>query len=261
MITTYGKRAIISVLAGRELSLGSALSLGVGTTTPGANDTVLESEVLRAPVTLRSPDYITDQVIYRATLPAEVSGKFYEVGLCNNTRSVSNQFLFGDTGEVWTNGVLDSTNARVGQSAVRIDATSSGNKTATIDKSVSIPTGSLINLNYFVGSNVSSAYVRLRTDASNYYHYALPVTAGYRVVTVPLTSFTPTGAPSSENITSVVVYLASTSGGASQLHLDSISVHTPQNGGDLIVRQVLAQPIVKVLGVEQDIEVPLTITI
>lgn len=260
MITNYGRKEMLKFLSGQSAEYGAAIALGVGTTAATANDEKLAVETLRGRISLRSPDFVAGTVIVRATLGADVAGIFYEAALVNRGEQQVSPVLYGNFDEVWTNGTLDTTNARIGASAVRLNANASGNTTATIDRQFAVEDRRIM-LNYFVGSNVSSAYVRLRTDAANYYHYALPVTAGYRSVEVPLSSFTPTGTPDKNNIMSVVVYLASTSGGASQLHFDALMLASPTQGGDVILRQVLAAPVVKLSGIEMDIEMPVSIAI
>lgn len=259
MITGLGRMEMLAFIAGRTPAFGGSIVVGVSSAAASANDTNLFSEVLRLPVTLRSPDYINGQVICRATVPSDVAGKFYEVGLAKGIDNRASVIVDGS--EVWVNATADATNARFGQNALRVNAAVSGNTTATTTKSMSISPRNSLMLNYFVGSNVSSAYIRLLTNSTNYLHYALPVTAGYNSVLVPITSFAPTGAPDPLNLTSMVVYLASTAGGASQLHLDSVMMVVPENGGDLLDRQVLGTPFVKAAGIEAEIEIPIEVTI
>lgn len=261
MITLVGKTEAISFLAGIEASFGAAIALGVGSTAAAQGDTDLASEVLRVPIVLRSPDFVNSTVIYKATVPAEVSGDFHEVALVKNSSGRVAPIVYGELNEVWTNGVQDATNSRFGDYAIRLNAATSGNVTASINVDYSLALGSNVTINYFVGSNVSSAYIRLRNNASNYMHYALPVTAGYNSVTLPLTAFTPTGAVDPQTFTSIVVHLASTAGGASQLHLDSVFSVDPTYSGDVLDRQVLSSPFTKLAGTEADIELPVEISI
>ena len=261
MITTQGHRHITAMFASHELTFGHSISLGVGSTAPVVSNESLEAEVIRVPIELRSPDYINDRVIFKAVVPASFAGRVSEVGINMSSQQRAPNTLFGDIDETWAQATPDTTHARIGEFAMRLDANASGSRTATVDKTFSIQPGSSILMNYFVGSNVSSGYVRLRTDASNYYHQALTTTAGYRSLEVPISSFTVTGNPSLDNITSVVVHLNSTAGGASQLHFDSLTILSPDFGGDLLARQVLPSPIIKEAGVEEDIEIPLVVTI
>lgn len=258
MITSYGFSELLTYLAGQSSEFGSAIALGAGNDAVTYNDRKLSSEFVRQRVDLRSPDFVGGSVIFRATLGQEVSGKFYELALVNREEQQVRIVLSGAADEVWTNANLDDTNSRVGTSGVRIDAATSGNTTATIDVPFAIESN-LVAINYFVGNNVSSAYVRLMSDGSNYYQYSLPTTAGYNSVEVPLSSFAVTGAPKKDEITSVLVYVASTAGGASQLHLDALMLVSPEREGDVLLRQVLAQPITKLVGTEMDIELPVNI--
>ena len=106
MITKFGKRFIANYLAGNILFTQKDIALGIGKTAVNAkgNDTRLEFEFYRLPATLGSIDISqtgTDVdgdpifsyvVIYKATIPQDVSGVISEIGLYPSTRSSTNNY-------------------------------------------------------------------------------------------------------------------------------------------------------------------------
>ena len=89
IITKFGKRFITSLIAGSLAFKTKSIAIGIGNTTETENDTRLEFEFYRSPVQIGSPDINTDTitgvstygVIFKTTLPNDVSGVINEIGL------------------------------------------------------------------------------------------------------------------------------------------------------------------------------------
>lgn len=101
MITKFGKRFLVSYLAGNTDFTSKELALGIGNTTPNSkgNDTKLAFEFYRVPITLGSIDISqtgTDVdgdpvfsyvAIFQGTIPQDVSGVISEIGLYPSGRA------------------------------------------------------------------------------------------------------------------------------------------------------------------------------
>jgi hypothetical protein len=106
MITKFGKRFLTSYIAGASDFNSKDLAIGIGNTAVDANgnDTKLEFEFYRLPVTLGSFDISQTGVdgggnpifaytaIYKATVPQDVSGVISEIGLYPGVRSSNNSY-------------------------------------------------------------------------------------------------------------------------------------------------------------------------
>lgn len=101
MITKFGKRFLVSYLAGNTDFTSKELALGIGNTAPNSkgNDTKLAFEFYRVPITLGSIDISqtgTDLdgdpvfsyvAIFQGTIPQDVSGVISEIGLYPSGRA------------------------------------------------------------------------------------------------------------------------------------------------------------------------------
>jgi hypothetical protein len=106
MITKFGKRFLISHLAGNVSFFDRELALGIDSSTPNAkgNDTRLGFEIYRIPVNLGSIDITQTGVdidndpvfsytaIYQGTIPQDISGIITEIGLYPSSRTSKNFF-------------------------------------------------------------------------------------------------------------------------------------------------------------------------
>ncbi|HET8689109.1 MAG TPA: hypothetical protein VFM18_21065, partial [Methanosarcina sp.] len=136
-VTDNGKRFLLRYLAGLSPALINCLAVGAGGTAPTASDVEMNFEFERAPVTLRSVDYTSSDVIFKATMPAGPTGYIYEIGSFPSVTNASSgryqsATLFSFNGqENWTNSsTRDTTNSRVGGSAIS-DTISSASATIT----------------------------------------------------------------------------------------------------------------------------------
>lgn len=105
MITKFGKRFITNYLAGNIEFTSKELAFGIGSTTPNANgnDTKLDFEFYRVPVSFGSIDIrqtgesggqpvFSYVVIYKATIPQDVAGVISEIGLYPTVRTSTNNY-------------------------------------------------------------------------------------------------------------------------------------------------------------------------
>ena len=261
MITTVGKANLIRVVAGLQPSLVTHIAVGIGATAAVVGDTRLECETLRLPVVSATPDYVNNAVIYKATIPAETAIDAYEVGLVSSPAPV-NVLLSDFTEEpgFWTVGTASTSNSRVAGGTLLLAPTVSATSTSVAVIDTDWSASDEVVVSYFVGANVASAIIRFKTDASNYYSYSLPVTAGYRITRIPRASFVATGTPSS--LTTIEVTTTASAGGTAALYYDSISIaDAVDRAPELIARRVLATNVNKPVGTARDIEYALTVSV
>ena len=97
VITKFGKRFLTNFIAGLVPNSKKDMAIVIDSTTATQNDTRLGFEFYRTPidissVNIRTIDGTTSySVIYKATIPQDVSGKINEIGLYPSTNiSISN---------------------------------------------------------------------------------------------------------------------------------------------------------------------------
>jgi len=89
LLTKFGKRYLTQYLAGTNGIQAKDIAIGIGTTTPTENDTQLDFEFYKSRASVQSADIQTSSatgltsyaVVYKTTLPVDVSGYINEVGL------------------------------------------------------------------------------------------------------------------------------------------------------------------------------------
>jgi hypothetical protein len=280
MITENGKVYIKRYLAQEVTSIARSIGFGIGQNSESSADTRLQMEIERADVTLVSYDYVNDRIIYKAIIPDYFAGTIYEVGLFSLPESSTNgvnssQIIstFDSYSELWTNSggasTFDSTNARVGEDALRQVASASSTATDTLADIV-LDLGNYSGADAFsialdASTNVSSVKVRFLTDSSNYYEVNFgPQASGYRFATAPKGSATATGTPSWSDITQIKVITTATSGGSATVDLDALKIESilSTEADDIMIdRRNLTVPFVKEEGMSQEIEFFLNVNI
>lgn len=254
MITTTGTQALQRTVAGLQPGWATHIALGIGITAATAADSRLAHEILRVPVTFSSVDYTNNTVIFKATIPADVALSVYEMGLVNNALGpVSLLTNFSEDSTVWSAGSSSTSNVRVGTNTLLLAPAASATVSATGAFDIDLSRADEVLVSYFVGSNVSSIALQLRTDASNYYSYALPTTAGYNTVRIPKASLSTTGTPSA--ISAIYVSATATAGGTANVFFDSLSTsENTSRDPELVARRVLGAAFTKPSGVPYDVE-------
>jgi hypothetical protein len=275
LITTEGKRLILRYLAGLAPNIGEVLAVGVSGVAANVADSALTFEIDRATISLKSPNYTTNQVIFKGTLPQEAIYKIYEVGLYSQaSNSLAGEFAsrilttFDTSIENWTNVTVDTTQQRTSVDAVRVDvgasATVNIRAPAILDLS-----GYTFNDEFKLGfykstnniTNVTLVFENqggatlTRTIAVN----ALPT--GYNVIAFKKGDFT--GTATWNAITSYGLNIqANATGGF--LILDGIRVEdtdTPNLDYILVSHAVLGAPLSKDATAPYDVEYALEFTV
>lgn len=284
VITKFGKRFITNFLAGNIPSSRKDLAFGIDPTAASASDTRLGFEFYRTPVLFGSTDIQTSSgvttysIVYKTTIPQDVTAEIYEVGLYPSTRSsVSNfdsKYLtdFDDLLD-WEdpssiNPTLSTNNYRIGGSMLRMSASTSSSK----EYKATIPTLNLsgysdndtIRLAYYrEDANLSTIKVRLYSEASKYYEATITPSAGtgYKFSnSIPLSTFfsgATSPAPDISNINQIGVVVTASSGGNTFVGMDGLRINDEDTFDPIfgiISRSHLATPISKLAGRQVDVE-------
>lgn len=277
MITNKGKTFIKRYLAGNAGATVGAFSIGVGATAAQASDTRLEFEFTRVPVNLTQYDFVEDKLVFKGSIPAEVAGKIYEVGIWTNEidAAAGNQSsrvvtAFTSEDEAWTNETFETTVARIGIDSLKHTPSASTSVTSTLSAlTLDFADNTASDLFVFAfnvdNANTASVKFRFMTDSSNYYEYTINTpTAGYKIQSFTKAAATIVGTPSWAEIYEVSVITTATSGGVASVEYDGIRIEdvdtvSPEYG--LIARFVPASPIVKLEGEVLDFEYRLNVTV
>ena len=265
MITTQGKSVIFRYLAGNLPRIAESIAIGIGSTAENVNDTTLNFEADRIPVTLVSADIVNDKIIFKGTIPQEYAGTIYEVGLWYGTPpqtagGSSVIVTFDSATEDWTPATWDTALARIGADALQVAGGASSSLTdIALDLSV-YSDSDFMSIAYNADAPINNITIRFSTDTTNYYEYTFAAATGYEIKKTGKTAFTATGAPDWSNITSITVSATGTGNvvfdGIRAEDADTISVDYA-----LVARSVLGTPKVKTSDTEMDIEYALEITI
>lgn len=292
MITKFGKRFITNYLAGNSDFTKKDLALGIGSTIPNAdgNDTRLEFEFYRLPVSLGSINIEPDgsggfnyYAIYKATIPQDVSGVISEIGIYPGVRksinnydskfitSFENNINWFDssnaTPQLKTNNTTEPFVSKIGESMVQFDV----NQSTSVEYK-----NAIVNLDlsgYSVNDSLSIAYKKADTNVANIrikfyssdtqYYYAdfSPLSGtGDKIQSVSMSTVfgnTSTTPPDPTNITKIGVEVTASSDGATAVYFDGLRINDedtfdPQYG--LIARSILQTPLQKPSGRPVDIE-------
>jgi hypothetical protein len=288
MITRFGKRYFTNMVAGNVTSLGKDVAIGIGSTAASIDDTRLDFEWYRLPVSYGSTDIqtvngvTTYSVIYKTTLPQNIAGTISEIGLYPSSRASINEadskFIsdFTDnltwTDEVNQNPDIESntdlvTYSKIGNSVLKMIAGTNDPTEYTNSESVlnlsGYSTADSISLAYYkYDANLSSIKIRLYTSDSAYYQYTVtpPSGTGYKLqADIPLSDvfLNPVGSPNLASISKIGFLITPTTGNSTAVGMDGFRINDedtfdPEFG--IISRSVLSSPIIKLAGRQIDLE-------
>jgi len=283
IITKFGKRFFTNFIAGNISDLEKDMAFGIGTTSASEDDTRLEFEFYRTPVTLGATDIqtvsgtTTYSVIYKTTIPQDVAGSIKEVGIYPSTRSSINNFDskfladFYDSldwkDESNNNPQYSTTGARVGDSVLTMtsNSTSAREYTQSIDpidfSGYSIFDSVKIAF-YRNDIRLSSVKVRFYSANNGYYQITVSPSAsiGYYLSSDILMSTVFDGAvnnPDKTAINKIGIVITPTSGQSTSVGMDGLRINdedTFDPAFGLISRSVLSTALSKSTGRAVDVE-------
>lgn len=243
MITTQGKAVVSNFFGGQTPRIAGAVCIGVGTTSESVDDTALNFEVVRLPVTSTSADLANNRIIYKAVVPAGVASSIYEVGIYHQALSDSGKLLNVTNMGGWSGATVVTNNARARNATVQIDAplglnTFAWQTNVSYDLSAYAQTKLAIALT--ADAYTDSVTVVLGSDQSNYTSWNFSgLAAGYNVVRADWSAGVKVGSPDMSKVAAIGVNVTANSNGDSSVFLDGIRLDQNINGDELVARTVL----------------------
>jgi len=292
ILTKFGKRYLTQYLAGQATSFEKDIAIGVGTKAATVNDTQLEFEFYRSAVKLSSMDIATSQstgittyaVVYKTTIPVDVTGYIKEIGLFPNkvfgtTDYSSNTISLFANPQLWTDssgtyGISSTTQTpQIGTDYMSVTAAASQSKEYFYDLALDLAgysaNDSMTLAYYQPDLNLDYIFVRAYDSNNNYYEIRYPsiTPAKYNIVPLNLSNLYDSGfgygTTDSSNIVKISVGVKAKSSGSTAVLFDGIRINdedTFRSDYGLISRSVIADPIFKPLGKQMDIEYRLELT-
>lgn len=286
ILTKFGKRYLTQYLAGQYTASSKDIALGVGSTAATVNDTQLNFEFYRSSVNVSSVDIQTSSitgestyaVVYKTTIPVDVSGIINEVGLFpsitfGTTDYASNSISSFEDSQLWTDSSGDSPSLvispspKIGSYYMSITVPSSQSKNYFYDLNLDISgysSNDSMTIAYYQSDlNLDYVFVRTYDSDNNYYEIRYPAHShiGYNVQSLKLsnlyTSGYSSGSPDKTSIVKISVGVASKSSGTSNVLLDGLRINDEdsfRSDYGMISRSVLPNVITKSLGKQMDIE-------
>jgi len=290
MITKFGKRFLTDYIAGNSTFNTKDIALGIGATAATENDTRLEFEFYRLPVSLGSIN-IEDNgsggfnyfAIYKTTIPQDISGVISEIGLYPGQRSSTNSYdskfitsfennytwldSSNNSPQLKANNTTDPFLSKIGEHMVQFDVAQSSSKEyinsiVNIDLSGYSVNDSLTLAYKKKDNNVTKIRVKLYSSDTQYYYADFTPTSGTgdKIQSISMSSVfsnISTVAPDPTNITKIGIEVTASSGGTTTVYFDGLRINDedtfdPSYG--LISRSLLSTPLQKPSGRPVDIE-------
>ena len=288
IITKFGKRFFTNIISGNILSTGKDMAFGIDTTTATENDTRLGFEFYRAPVSIASTDIQTSEsittysVVYKTTIPQNVSGLISEVGLYPSNRTSINNYdgkFITDASNFldWTNSggfnpelvtnTSSITYGKIGNNILKMssDGTSTEEYISYIDLDLSgYSLNDSITLAYYkFDNNLEDITIEFYHTDNNYYSITITPSSGtgYKISDdIPLSTLfaTSTGSVDKTQISKIGIVVNPTAGNSTDIGLDGLRINDedtfdPTFG--LLSRSVLDSPYLeKLAGRQVDVE-------
>jgi hypothetical protein len=288
VITKFGKRFFTNSLAGKIENQSKDIAIGIDSTAANVDNTRLGFEFYRTPVTLSSTDIqtlgstTTYSVIYKTTIPQDISGVVSEIGLYPQTRFSLNNYdskFLSDFNNYlnWIDGsqinpLVEELNSKIGSTLLTMTSGSgSANEYTSSIQPMDISGYSVndtIKLAYFKNDTRLSK-IKIKFYSSNVDYYSVDITpasgTGYKLSgDISLSSlFTdPTGSPDKTQINKIGIEISPSSStttvGFDGLRINDEDTFDPIFG--LISRSVLGTTLTKLAGRQVDIEYKLDLS-
>ena len=286
VITKFGKRFLANYIAGNETFASKSMAFGVDSTAATDLDTRLGFEFYRTPVLFGSTDIQTVSgntsysVVYKSTIPQDVSGVIKEVGIYPEFRqtlgSFDSKFLldFEDNLD-WTNTPsLVTSNATVGASLLVMSSTgAAAREYKTNIDSLDISGYSVndtIRLSYYkYDTSLSNIIIRFYSSDTAYYQVTVSPASGTGnkitsdILIGTLLSGATNPSPDPTSITKIGIVITPTSGNNTSVGMDALRVNDEDTFDakfGLISRSVLSSTLTKLAGRQVDVEYRLDLT-
>ena len=286
ILTKFGKRYITQHLAGQNNSSSKDIAIGIGNTAATVNDTQLNFEFYRASVNVSSVDIQTSQltgvstygVVYKTTLPVDVSGIINEVAIFpsitfGTTDYASKSISSFEDRQSWVDSsgsypeLITTPSPKIGSYYLSMAAASSQNKNyfynLNLDISGYSANDSMTIAYYQSDLNLDYVFIRAYDSNNNYYEirYAGDLSTGYKIKSLSLNNLYSSGfisgTPDQTSIVKISVGVKAKSSGSTNVLFDGLRINDEdafRSDYGMISRSVLSNVITKNLGKQMDIE-------
>jgi len=289
VITKFGKRFLTNFIAGNINSNKKDMAIGIDSTSATENDTRLGFEFYRLPVAIGSTDIQTDglgnttyAVVYKSTIPQDISGQINEIGIYPSLRSSTNNYdskFISDFGNYldWTtsggfNPSVTTSNMKIGDNMLTMQSNSTSaqeykSTISPIDIS-GYSVNDTIRLAYYKNdANLSSIKVRLYSSSNNYYEATITPASGtgYKLSSSVLLSTalaSSTGSPDPTNINQVGIIITPTASNTTSVGMDGLRINDEDTFDPIygIISRSVVTPLTKLAGRAVDVEYRLDMT-
>ena len=273
VITKFGKRFFTNFIAGNASTFDKDLAIGIDGTAATVDNTRLGFEFYRTPVYLSSTDIqtvsstTTYAVVYKATLPQDISGVISEVGLYPSTRTSLNNFdskFLTDFSSAldWIDAsgfhpVTVFQNAKIGDSLLKL-STDQYTSSASLDFSGYSSLDTFRISYYCNNTSAGTIKIRLYSSDTDYYEYSFNVsnTVGYKISNdISMSNLLTVGGGSPDSSQIIKIGISKT--GSTDVDVDAIRINDEDTFDPifgLISRSVLSPVVTKSAGRQIDIE-------
>ena len=290
LLTKFGKRYLTQYLAGTGGTQAKDIAIGIGTSTPTVNDTQLDFEFYKSRASVQSADIQTSSatgqtsyaVVYKTTLPVDVSGYINEVGLFpsigfNDTDYQSKIISTFENNTFWLDGSSPaaqefSPSPLIGTKWISLTSTGGAVKQYTYATDFDLlgySSEDSITLSYRQSdTNLQYVFVRFYSSDSDYYEARFSgSTVGNKLAKLNLrylydnlsqnnTAGFNVGSPN-QSIIKISVGAKANASTTSNVLFDGLRINDEDSfrtDYGMISRSVLSTPQIKTLGKEMDIE-------
>lgn len=288
VITKFGKRFLTNFIAGNVPGFKKDIAIGIDSTAATENDTRLGFEFYRLPVTVSSTDIqtvgasTTYSVVYKSTIPQDISGQINEVGLYPSSRSSTNSFDskfitdFNDYLDWTTSGGFNPdvlvSNMKIGDTMLKMQSNSTSaqeykSSISPIDIS-GYSVNDTLKLSYYKNdTNLASIKIRMYSSDTNYYETTITPASGtgYKITAdIPLsTAFaSAVGSPDKTNINQIGIIITPSSGNTTWAGLDGLRINDEDTFDPIfgLISRSVVTALTKVAGRSIEIEYRLDMT-
>jgi len=282
VITKFGKRFFTNFIAGNVAFSKKDLALGIDNTSATINDTRLGFEFYRLPIDLGTIDIQTIEgvstysVVYKSTIPADVSATISEVGLYPSDRSSTvnydSKFLldFNDRLSIYDPSgnhptSVDTENGKIGGNLITLTSNlTSPQEYVVLFSELDISGYSVndsIRLAYYKNdTNLEKIILRFYSSDSDYYYYEVTPDSGtgYKITDdILINELLSYGSPNNSSIVKIGITIDPVSGQSTSVGMDGLRINDEDTFDPIfgiISRSVLSTPLLKVNGRQVDIE-------
>lgn len=288
VITKFGKRFLTNFIAGNITNNRKDMAIGIDSTAASEDDTRLGFEFYRLPVTVGSTDIQTSggtttySVVYKTTLPQDVSGQINEIGLYPSVKSSVNNFdskFISDFNDFldWetstgANPSVSTSNMKIGDNILNM----SSNSTSAQEYKANInpldisgySVNDSIKLAYYKNdTNLASIKIRLYSSPTAYYETTITPASGtgYKISSDILlsTAFgSPAGSPDKTNINQIGIIVTPNSSTTTSVGMDGLRMNDEDTFDPIygIISRSVVTALTKLAGRSVDIEYRLDMT-